>query len=92
MLSNEKKDIEELVFIRSYERLNSKLNNIYSIIDKFSKFYEKDDDEEFENTINRINIYFTSIINEIKLSFYENTKELISREKSNIKKNKVMII
>ena len=58
-------------------------------MDKFSKFYERDDDEEYEDIFNRINIYFTSMINEIKLSYCENTKDIIQREKYNMYKIKV---
>jgi hypothetical protein len=60
--------------------LTSKICNVNEILDKFGKFYEKDDDEEYENIFNRINIYFNNIINEIKLSYLENTKDIIQRE------------
>lgn len=70
--------------------MNSKISLINDVIDKFSKFYEKDDDEEYENIFNRINIYFTSIINEIKLSYYENTKDILQREKFNLFRIKVI--
>ncbi len=71
--------------------MNSKISYVNDIIDKFSKFYEKDDDEEYENIFNRINIYFTSIINEIKLSYYEKSKNIIQREKYNVHRIKVSI-
>jgi len=74
---------------KSYENINKKINSISEVLEKFGKFYEKDEEEEFDNIFNRINIYFTSIINEIKLSYYENTKELINRENFNLSKIKV---
>ena len=64
----------------------SKITNVNEILIKYIKFYEKEDEEEFEEIFNRTNIYFTSIINEVKLSFYDNIKDLLNNEKE-YKKN-----
>ena len=67
----------------------SKITNVNEILIKYIKFYEKEDEEEFEEIFNRTNIYFTSIINEVKLSFYDNIKDLLNNEKEYQKKIKV---
>ena len=66
----------------------SKITNVNEILTKYIKFYEKEDEEEFEEIFNRTNIYFSSIIKEVKLSFYDNIKDLLNNEKEYKKKLK----
>jgi len=66
-----------------------KVSNLNNIVEDFTKVYEKENEDEYENVYNRINIYFNSIINEIKLSYNENMKILYEKDIQSQRKNNV---
>lgn len=65
-------------------------NNLTKIHDKLTLIQSnliEEEDEEYENFFTRINIYFSSIVNQLKLNFIESIKSIEKREKILQKEN-----
>jgi hypothetical protein len=74
--------------LKSNELIITKVSSLNNIIEDFALIYEKENNNDYENIYNRINIYFNSIMNEIKLTYYENMKNLF--EKNSQDQNKII--
>lgn len=56
--------------------INQNLCILYSKLKKFLKHIESKEDEEFELFFNKLNLYFSNIVTEIKLNYFEEVKKL----------------
>lgn len=60
--------------------INENITKIYEKLHKLKLSLTEDEDEHYENFYTRISFYFSSIINELKLSFMDNIKTFQQKE------------
>ena len=56
------------------------LSALFSLFFFFPLFDKEDEDEEFENIYNRLSFYFSTIINDVKLMYFDHMKEIQDKE------------
>jgi hypothetical protein len=60
--------------------IKDNLSKLYDKLTKFKNYICEDEDEEYENFYNRLNFYFSNIVAELKLQFYEGMKVYEAKE------------